>query len=64
MSAPTRRMRLPCCARAASGQAVAVPPSSMMNSRRFMGLPKAKDHGLSIAGWNEFRAVHRSKIDH
>jgi hypothetical protein len=30
-----RRTRSPCCARAASGQAAA-PPSSVMNSRRFM----------------------------
>src|SRR5262245_8983483 len=29
-----RRIPLPCCARAASGQAAA-PPSSVMNSRRF-----------------------------
>jgi hypothetical protein len=28
-----------CCARAASGHAAAAPPSSVMNSRRFMSLP-------------------------
>jgi hypothetical protein len=28
-----------CCARAASGQATAVPPRSVMNWRRFMGSP-------------------------
>src|SRR5207253_3817985 len=35
-SAPTRRIRSPCCARAASGHATAAPPSSVMNSRRLM----------------------------
>src|SRR5215467_14911562 len=30
---------LGCCARAASGHAAAAPPSSDMNSRRFMGFP-------------------------
>jgi len=40
-----------CCARAANDQAAAEPPTSVMNLRRLMGLtPKAKDHGLSIAG--------------
>src|SRR5262245_10989878 len=39
-----------CCARATSGHA-AVPPMSVMKSRRLMGAyPKAKDHGRSIAG--------------
>src|SRR6516162_6537401 len=47
MSAPMRGIRLP-CARAASGHAVAA-PSSVMNSRRLMGLPQGQDHGLSIA---------------
>jgi len=28
-----RRIRSPCCARAASGHAAALPPSSMMKSR-------------------------------
>ena len=31
-----RRIRSPCCARAASGHAAAAPPMSVMNSRRFM----------------------------
>jgi hypothetical protein len=42
VNTPMRRIRSPCCARAASGQAVAAPPTSVMNSRRFMsnmGLP-------------------------
>jgi hypothetical protein len=34
MSTPTRRIRSPGCARAASGQAAAA-PMSVMNSRRF-----------------------------
>jgi uncharacterized protein YchJ len=33
---PTLRTRSGCCARAATGQAAAVQPSSVMNSRRFM----------------------------
>ena len=37
MSTPMRRMRSPCCARAASGHAAAAPPSSVMNSRRCSG---------------------------
>ena len=35
MSTPMRRIRSPCCARAASGHAAAAPPSSVMNARRF-----------------------------
>jgi hypothetical protein len=31
---PTRRIRARCCARASSGQATAVPPRNVMNSRR------------------------------
>ena len=34
ISTPIRRMRSPCCARAAIGHAAAAPPSSVMNSRR------------------------------
>src|ERR1700747_750971 len=37
MSAPTRRMRLPCCARTDSGHAAAAPPSSVRASRRCSG---------------------------
>src|SRR5262245_20970948 len=38
------------CARAANGHATAAPPTSVMNSRRFIALtPKSKDHG-NIAG--------------
>ena len=42
ISTPIRRTRSACCARAASGHAAAVPPSSVMNSRRLtssIGLP-------------------------
>ena len=31
-----RRIRSPCCARAASGHAAAAPPSSVIKSLRFM----------------------------
>jgi len=41
-----RRIRLGCCARAASGHAAAAPPSSVMNLRRLMGLTPR----LEIAG--------------
>ena len=34
MSTPIRRIRSPCCARAATGHAAAAPPMSLMNSRR------------------------------
>ena len=47
MSTPMRRMRSPCCARAASGHAAAAPPSSVMNSRRpmlDMGGPSLRDY--------------------
>src|SRR5437870_4540640 len=36
---PMRRIRPPCCARAASGHAAAAPPRSVMNSRRFIRSP-------------------------
>jgi hypothetical protein len=37
---PMRRIRSGCCARAARGHAVAAPPRSVMNSRRFMSDPQ------------------------
>src|SRR5262249_37940620 len=37
MSTPIRRICSPCCARAASGQATAALPSSVMKSRRLIG---------------------------
>src|SRR6516225_4509507 len=43
---PMRRIRSPCCARAASGHETATPPRSAMNFRRLMGLtllPKTPD---------------------
>src|SRR5262245_62374601 len=50
-------MRSGCCARAASGHAVAAPPSSVMNSRRLKSnmrpSPRWADHGtlsLHLAG--------------
>jgi hypothetical protein len=33
------------CARAPSGHAAAVPASKLMNSRRFIGLPKGRTAG-------------------
>ena len=44
-----RRIRSPCCARAASGHAAA-PPSSVMNSRRFM--PRPQHGGYHIVAGN------------
>jgi hypothetical protein len=35
-------MRTGCCARAASGHATAVPPSSVINSRRFTRSPRRR----------------------
>src|SRR6516225_1668543 len=42
ISTPMRRMRSPCCARAASGQAAAARPTSVMNSRRFTRSPRRR----------------------
>jgi hypothetical protein len=36
ISTPMRRIRSPCCARAASGHATVAPPSSVMKSRRLI----------------------------
>jgi hypothetical protein len=46
-----RRIRLGCCARAASGHAAAAPPSSVMNSRRLnrsncISVPASQGRGL------------------
>ena len=49
-----RRIRSPCCARAASGHAAAAPPSSVMNSRRLIAAPEAQDEAsyrLRLAHW-------------
>ena len=35
-----RRTRSVCCARAASGQAIAAPPKSVMKSRRLIAAPE------------------------
>src|SRR5262249_43404511 len=51
--AASRRTRSPCCARAASGQAVA-PPSSVLNSRRLIQSPRPLGRGErypQIFGW-------------
>src|SRR5262245_65734933 len=54
------RIRLPCCALAASGHAAAAPPSSVMNERRLMGTLVR----LRAAHYTPLRknaAVHHSK---
>ena len=38
-----------CCARAASGHAAAAPPSSVMNSRRFIRSPRRRGRAASAA---------------
>jgi hypothetical protein len=60
MSTPMRRIRSGCCARAASGQVAAAPPSSVMNWRRLRSgllpatrcasLPQAQDALEAPAG--------------
>src|SRR5262245_33445304 len=56
-----RRIRSPCCARAASGQTATLLPRSAMNSRRLMGAyPKAKDHEPIIARCVAQKACSRS----
>src|SRR5262249_38998368 len=42
------RIRSGCCARAASGQAAAAPPSSVMNSRRFTQSPRRRGRGRNL----------------
>jgi hypothetical protein len=39
VSTPIRRIRSPCCARAARGHVAVTPHRSVMNSRRLIGLP-------------------------
>src|SRR6516164_6779033 len=56
INTPIRRIRSPCCARAASGHATAAQPSSDIKSRRLIALIPTQDHG-SVAG----QGVHRSK---
>ena len=48
-STPMRRIRSPCCARAASGHATAAPPRSVMNSRRFIRSPRRRGRAASAA---------------
>ena len=43
ISTPMRRICPDCCARKASGQATAEPPTSVMKSRRLIAFPEAKD---------------------
>src|SRR5215831_2949652 len=61
VNTPMRRIRSPCCARAASGQTATLLPRSAMNSRRLMGAyPKAKDHEPIIARCVAQKACSRS----
>jgi hypothetical protein len=48
-SSPTLRFLAGCCARAASGHAAAVPPTSVMNSRRRISAPKLGRHSIVSA---------------
>src|SRR6516165_9555948 len=58
MSTPTRRIRSPCCARAAIGHAAA-PPSSVINSRRLIVAPRGSNHArhrltaVRVLEWGE-----------
>jgi hypothetical protein len=51
-SSPTLRLHAGCCACAASGHAAAVPPTSVMNSRRRILVPKTRAlHPLKQVLW-------------
>jgi hypothetical protein len=61
-----RGLRIPttiagCCARAASGHVTAAPPSSVMKSRRLMGLTRGQGSQPSIAGLGCVSGVRRNK---
>jgi hypothetical protein len=43
MSTPIRRIGPGCCARTASGHVIAVPPRSVMKSRRLIAASEAQD---------------------
>src|SRR5262249_4884421 len=51
VNTPIRRICSVCCARAASGQAAAAPPSSDMNVRRFIRSPRRRGRAKSAAGY-------------
>jgi hypothetical protein len=59
MSAPIRRIRPDCCARAASGQAAATPLRSDMNSRRLIQSPRR--HGRPESG-GKLRPIARAAL--
>jgi ABC transporter substrate binding protein len=50
MSTPMRRFRSICCGRAASGQTATAPPSSVMNSRRFIRSARRHARAIRAAG--------------
>ena len=53
---------LACCARAASGHAAAAPPSSVMNSRRFIRSPRRR--GRAAGGTVEAERLSGLEVDH
>src|SRR6516164_4378734 len=62
ISTPIRRICPDCCARKASDQATAEPPTSVMKSRRLMGFrPHAEDHTLAYH-WAREGVAHRRNI--
>src|SRR6266545_7620745 len=62
MSTPMRRIRSRCCARAASGHAAA-PPSSVMNSRRFIRSPRRRARAASERTYSTLNALFFETLD-
>ena len=58
-----RRIRSPCCARAASGHAAAAPPSSVMNSRRSHSITSSA-RASSVGGTVEAERLGGLEVDH
>jgi len=60
---PICRIRSACCARAASGHAASPPPTSVMNSRRLMGLPSCRTTGLlRLPHWGHICAAWQKLV--
>jgi hypothetical protein len=66
ISTPTRRIRSPCCARAASGHAAAAPPSSVMNCRRLLrnSIQKIPVESMIAVSSMRVRSAHGNSFDH
>src|SRR5262249_39314771 len=66
MSTPPRRIRSRCCARAASGHAIAAPPNNVMNSRRLARNSIRKRFGINGAPVSStpVRSAHGNSFDH